>query len=101
MTAEQKNRPVRVQWDPERDPRLKMLLYRSIQIGISGDLGKNWVHDWIESIEDVTDKARVLKEMLDRDESLGWEELVDKAIVPVERPYPVDEELRKILGMEK
>ena len=101
MTAEQKNGPVRVQWDPERDPRLKILPYRSIQIGISGDLGKKWVEGWIESIEDVTDEARGFKEMLDRDESLGWEELVDNGVVPVERPYPVDEELRKILKMEQ
>jgi hypothetical protein len=34
FTADEKAFPVRVQWDPERSPRLGMLGYRSIQIGV-------------------------------------------------------------------
>ena len=34
FSSEEKQFPVRVQWDPERSPRLGMLGYRSIQIGI-------------------------------------------------------------------
>lgn len=34
FTNEEKKAAVRVQWDPERSPKLGMLPYRSIQIGI-------------------------------------------------------------------
>jgi hypothetical protein len=38
LTEEEKVRPVRVQWDPERGPGLEVLPYRSIQIGIGQGL---------------------------------------------------------------
>ncbi len=38
LSPEAKSREVRVQWDPERSPRIGMLEYRSIQIGISGKI---------------------------------------------------------------
>lgn len=100
MTAEEKAKPVRVQWDPERSADMKILPYRSIQIGISGDLAAKWV-DWIERIEDVTQMARRLKEAVDAGlEGLGEEEMVERGLVPRERVYAVDEELRKILKMD-
>ena len=40
FTSEEKQVPVRVQWDPERSPRLGMLGYRSIQIGIGSAMGE-------------------------------------------------------------
>ena len=40
FTSEEKQVPVRVQWDPERSPRLGMLGYRSIQIGIGRAMGE-------------------------------------------------------------
>jgi len=107
-TAIDKSKPVRVQWDPERSPSLEALSYRSIQIGISRELSERWVNDWIQSIEDVTDRARGLKEALQIVKvSLGspgldseWEaELVERGLVPKETVYEVMEGIQVILGM--
>ncbi|KAI4113647.1 MAG: hypothetical protein LQ345_005420 [Seirophora villosa] len=102
MTAEEKSKPVRVQWDPERSMRMEELPYRSIQIGVSGEMGRKWVEEWIDGIEDVTAMARELKETVDQGQldGVGQEALVAKGLVPEERPYEVDEELRRILGMD-
>lgn len=91
---------VRVQWDPERTVRLERLDYRSIQIGVPGALVPDLVEGIVE-IEDVTGKARELKRTLDEDveEKAGVLDLVEKGLVPVEKEFTVDKELRQILGM--
>lgn len=100
LSEEDRARAVRVQWDPERDPALGQLPYRSIQIGISKDISKKWSEEWIESIEDVTEMATKLKEVLDGEERLDLRELVDRGLVPIERPYIIPQELRGILRMD-
>ncbi|KAL8828414.1 MAG: hypothetical protein Q9170_006613 [Blastenia crenularia] len=102
MTAEEKAKPVRVQWDPERSVSMEVLPYRSIQIGISGEVGRKWVEEWISGIEDVTDMARKLKNAVDKGEvqGSGDEELVSRGLVPRERVYGVNEELREVLEMD-
>lgn len=90
---------VRVQWDPERTPALEKLAYRSIQIGIPASISELWVNEWIVSIEDVTDRARALKAALDEDASLSTEELVEKGLVPVERPFAVPDSVVSKLEM--
>ncbi|KAL8900762.1 MAG: hypothetical protein Q9207_005547 [Kuettlingeria erythrocarpa] len=102
MTAEEKQKQVRVQWDPERSARMEMLPYRSIQIGIAGEVMRKWVEEWIDGIEDVTEMARKLKKAIDESEleGLSEEELVAKGLVPTERPYDVDKELVEILEMD-
>ena len=101
LTAQQREKPVRIQWDPERDPYLNELAYRSIQIGIGPEISRKWAEDWVESIEDVTNMANRLKEVVDKrgegGEMMGWDELVEHGLCPNEREYEVDEELRKIL----
>jgi len=91
---------VRVQWDPERDVRMNKLEYRSIQIGVSGALVKEFV-DGIVGVEDVTERARELKKVLDEDGegNIGLQELVTRGLVPVEREFELDEKLREVLGM--
>lgn len=91
---------VRIQWDPERTPSLQTLPYRSIQIGIPAGLSRVWTEKWIAEIVDVTDKARALKSALDERPNLTLQELVDMDLVPPERPYPVDENIRSILQMD-
>ena len=98
LSKEQRARGVRVQWDPERGPRLEVLPYRSIQIGISGELGRRWVEEWIVRIEDVSGKARQMKGLLE-DAETGEKELVRRGLMPIERVYEVDEELRQVLAM--
>lgn len=57
--AEVESKPVRVQWDPERDWRLRPIPeIRTIQIGLSGEAAERYVQDWIVKIEDVTPLAR-------------------------------------------
>lgn len=45
LGAEERGEGVRVQWDPERSLSLDVLPYRSIQIGISGRVGRVWAEE--------------------------------------------------------
>jgi hypothetical protein len=106
LTKEERERPVRVQWDPERGPGLELLKYRSIQIGIGEKLSRKWAEEWIESIEDVTERAlelKNLKEELDEKGEMMLEEelLRERGLLPLEREYEVSEHLRKILQMDE
>jgi hypothetical protein len=52
----------RVQWDPDRDLGLDVIEgHRTIQIGISAELIKSYVNNWILGMQDVTDVVRGLK----------------------------------------
>ncbi|KAF4337079.1 atp-dependent rna helicase dhx8 [Fusarium beomiforme] len=90
---------VRVQWDPERTPKLEVLPYRSIQIGIPGALSDQWVNEWIVEIEDVTDKARELKRVIDERPDITNEELLSMGLVFEERPFEVPESVHTKLEM--
>lgn len=54
------SRPVRIQWDPERDLHLNPQTERAIQMGLSGDAVQHYVHDWIQHIEDITPLAHTI-----------------------------------------
>jgi len=86
--------PVRIQWDPERDLTLSPLEYRAIQMGLSGEAVTRYVGDWIRTITDVTPLAKSVHELVQKGS-------VDDArkLLPLERPYPVDQELSDLLGM--
>src|SRR5262249_15551861 len=52
-------KPVRIQWDPERDWRLQPVAnMRSLQLGLSGEAVERYVSEWSVRIEDVTSIAR-------------------------------------------
>lgn len=89
----------RIQWDPERGPRLEVLPYRSIQIGIPGGLSEVWVREWIEEIDDVTEKARELKKVLDERPDVTDRELVALGLMPNEEPFEIPEHIAARLGM--
>lgn len=99
-SGQKRDKPVdvRIQWDPERSVRLEKLDYRSIQIGIPGVVMAEFIAA-IVSIEDVTNKARELKRVLDERPSVTDQELLDMELVPVERPFELSDDLQKILGM--
>jgi len=81
-------KPVRIQWDPERDWRLQPIAgVRAIQIGLSGEAVKRYVHEWIVGIEDVTPDAHAIGAAARRN--------TPPPGLPSEgeRPYPVDAEL--------
>lgn len=91
---------VRIQWDPERTARLEKLPYRSIQIGIPAALSADWAEHSIVGIEDVTDKARELKSLLDAEPDADGDLLIARGLVPVERPYDLPEDVRRIIHMD-
>ena len=81
---EVQSKPVRIQWDPERDWRLHQIQgVQAIQIGLSGEAVERYVRDWIVRIEDVTPIARVAASA------------ATAADLPclMERPYPLSSEL--------
>lgn len=94
-----KTTDVRIQWDPERTPKLGVLPYRSIQIGIPGAWSGKWADEWIAEIEDVTETAKELKKVLDQRPDITVAELVELGLVPEERPFEVPESVRAKLEM--
>ena len=101
LTSAERNCPVRVQWDPERGPKMGVKPYRSIQIGISRSISQKWAEEWIESIEDVTEMATKLKELVEGSKGGKLEEEpMNMGAMPVERVYEVSEELRRVLKMD-
>jgi hypothetical protein len=86
-----------VQWDPERSEMIGKYDYRSIQIGISRHDCKQWIEEWIESIEDVTERAKKHKEAVDQ--KLTSEAIIAARLVPTERPFEVPDDVKATLRM--
>ncbi|MEU1785505.1 DUF4291 domain-containing protein [Streptomyces sparsogenes] len=84
--------PARVQWDPERDLRLRPLPYRSLQLGLAGEAARRYADEWTVSITDVTPLAHEIHALVRRDE-------LDAAakLLPEERPYPAGDDLLRHL----
>ncbi|KAL7275996.1 hypothetical protein RUND412_001027 [Rhizina undulata] len=95
MKNDEKLKPVRVQWDPERGLELERLSWRSLQVGVGREVVENWVDNLIESIEDVTENARDMKRLID-----GGNLEAAAKLLPEEREYPLPEDLQKLLGMD-
>jgi len=84
---------VRVQWDPERSLRLGALPYRSLQVGLSGEAVDRYVDEWTVSIADVTPTVRTIRDRLrDGDERSAAE------LLPVERAYPLPDDVAATIG---
>ena len=81
-----KRSPARVQWDPERDLRLRPLPYRSLQLGLSGEASRRYADEWTVAIRDVTPLAHEIHALV-KDGDL------DSAakLLPPERPFPTPE----------
>ncbi|MEU3730528.1 DUF4291 domain-containing protein [Streptomyces sp. NPDC033538] len=90
---ELKRAPTRVQWDPERDLRLRPLPYRSLQLGLSGEAARRYADEWTVAISDVTPLAHEIHALVRAGE-------LDSAarLLPAERPYPAGEEFLAHLG---
>ncbi|MFJ6696196.1 DUF4291 domain-containing protein [Streptomyces sp. NPDC091272] len=81
--------PVRAQWDPERDVRLRPLPYRSLQLGLRGEAVERYADEWLVGIREVTPLFRTMREMHPDGVSL---------LLPVESPYPVPAGARIVPG---
>lgn len=90
-----KDASINVQWDPERSIRGGKFDYRSIQVGISRHLIEEYNKDWIVDIEDYTPLVQKIYDFRKKGE-------YDKAkkLLPIEKVYPVSEEIMKCLGMD-
>ncbi|KAJ5639972.1 uncharacterized protein N7484_007834 [Penicillium longicatenatum] len=76
--------PVRVQWDPERDFRIRPLDYRAIQIGLGPEAVTKYIDEWIVSIVDVTATMHMIKDHF----QAGDLETARK-MLPDEQVYPI------------
>ncbi|MFI7446306.1 DUF4291 domain-containing protein [Nonomuraea sp. NPDC049714] len=83
--------PVRIQWDPERDPHHNALPYRSIQIGLSGEAVTHYIEEWTLSITDVTERVHDLHTALRAGQDIAPR-------LPVERAYSLSDDLARTIG---
>jgi len=91
--AELVRRPVRVQWDPERDLHLRPLPHRTVQVGLGGEAVDRYVDDWIVGLTDVTERLHAAAARL-----AAGDEDAAAALVPVEPPYPLPPGLAEAVG---
>ncbi|MEU3352974.1 DUF4291 domain-containing protein [Streptomyces sp. NPDC037389] len=81
-----KRAPARVQWDPERDLRLRPLPHRSLQLGLTGEAARRYADEWIVAVTDVTPLAHAIHAHV-RDGDLD----AAGRLLPQERPYAVND----------
>ncbi|WP_240467368.1 DUF4291 family protein [Streptomyces salinarius] len=85
---ELKRSPIRVQWGPERDLRLRPLPYRSLQLDLSGEAARSYADEWTVAIRDVTPLAHEIHALV-RNDDLD----AARALLPREQPYPAAAQL--------
>ncbi len=85
---------VRIQWDPERSPRMARLTHSTIQIGISGVAVVRYTQEWIQQLTDVTGYAVDMRQRMASERTEQW--LQD---LPNELPYPLPLDLQHTIGI--
>mgnify|MGYP001793209386 FL=1 len=88
------NSEVRYQWDPDRDLSLRRLEHRALQLGIRGSVVKKYVNNWILEIEEVTQLARDIQNVV-KSKSKHLPE------IPEEKAYQVNVEIQKTLAINR
>ena len=84
---------VRLQWDPDHDPRGAKLERRAIQLGLRGPVLAQYAREWILDIEDISQFVREQHRYVESG-------TLDQLIMPAERVYPVvDSHIAARLGM--
>lgn len=74
---------VRCQWDPDHDPAGGKQERRAIQLGLKGNSAKEFIHKWVNKIEDITDAIVVPQRGMAMNLPHSWSQL----LVPGERVY--------------
>lgn len=88
------NSNVRLQWDPDHDPKGEKLNRRAIQLGLRGATLKEFNEQWINSIEDITDFVSAQRLKLE-------ENNMDELLVVKEEVLKIEsEEIRLHLGIK-
>jgi len=84
---------VRLQWDPDHDPYGNKLTRRAVQLGLKGEVLKNFACK-IKDIQDITDFVKQQKLLLDRN-------CLDDLLVPIETVFKIsDNELNNRIGIQ-
>ncbi len=84
---------VRLQWDPDHDPKGKKVERRAIQLGLRGDVITKYAREWILDIQDIS--GFVAQQ---RVHAMSGE--YDRLLTPTEYVYPVkDANVSMKLGM--
>jgi hypothetical protein len=78
---------VRLQWDPDHDPRGVPVERRAIQLGIRGVILKRFTEEWILSIDDI---SQFVADQRSRPP--------EALMLPRERVYPVADEIGARIG---
>ena len=89
------NSVVHVQWDPERSIASKKLQHRSIQVGVSREIIREFTNDWILEITDFRSRVRKIRSLY-----LAGNQRRAKDQLPRERVYPDPKEVASRLGMD-
>lgn len=92
--AETGHARVHVQWDPERSLRGEKLPHRSIQVGLSRHVIREFTDVWCQSITDLGDLVARLRALR---KAGRWEDA--RRLLPPERVYPVSDAIARRLGM--
>lgn len=87
-------KPVRIQWDPERDLHLNRLEHKSIQIGLGKEAVQLYLNEWIQAISDVTKLAKEVNNLVQESR-----ESEAQLLLPPETPYSISSTLSTHLGM--
>ena len=87
---------VHVQWDPERTIHGKKLEHRSIQVGLSRKIIREFTEDWVLDISDFTARARKIRSLY-----LSGNLKRAKDQLPSERVYSVSDDIFLRLGMDR
>jgi hypothetical protein len=75
-----KDTDVRLQWDPDHDPKGEKVARRAIQLGIKRKILERFLTEWIVKIEDITEFVKQQAEFVTRNE-------LDLLQVPKEKVY--------------
>jgi hypothetical protein len=84
-----------VQWDPERSLRGASLPQRSIQVGLSRHIIREYVDEWTVAIEDYTPRVKKIYGLL----QAGQAEKAKRQLPP-EKVYPICPEIGRRLLIE-
>jgi hypothetical protein len=85
---------VRVQWDPERSWTLAPLPFRTIQVGLRGRAVTRYVEEWIDDMDDITDRVHAARDLV----RIGDIEAA-RALSPVENELVLPAQIHHRLAM--
>ena len=87
--------PVRLQWDPDHDPRGGKQERRAIQLGLAGEVLRQYAQNWIVSIEDISGFVAEQRAHAESNDSTNL-------VTPREEVYSVaNQEIAARLGVER